>query len=319
MRRAKDGCLTSCLTACDNGVIGCWERAFAPTPIDYDAIAPQLKTGDLFLATACRAGRNSPGQFTISSSPWDHAGIIWREGEELYIIDSCASRYYGNLSRRPLHFGEGAAPSVSAWKLEGGDGPQMMSLRGFIDEQATRPIETSGGTAPWWCSRLGVRPLATPLCADELERVRVSIEALRDMPFQKDDEAVNAAIDLCDCIGLTRNKETRSSLFCSEFVALVYQDAGLLPKEPPGSEYVPADFSLYHGSNCTAFCGCCCLSYLLSSCGVGDLRRDAGSDAGAGKLFAEEIVLKSHPPPSSPTSLGRVKRGRDRGSQAIRL
>ena len=35
-----------------------------------------------------------------------------------------------------------------------------------------------------------------------------------------------------------------------------------------------------------------------------------------GKLFAEEIVLKTQPPPSSPTSLR--KRGRDRGTQSIR-
>ena len=152
----------------------------------------------------------------------------------------------------------------------------------------------------------GIRPLAKPLTESELARLRASIESMRDRPYQKDgkgegSEMTRAAIDLCDCCGIMSNqRETRDSLFCSELVAAMYMDAGLLPAQPPANEYVPSDFSPFHGCNLSALCGCCWITYALGACGVGDMRRASSSDGGAGKLFAGEIVLKAlHPPPGS--------------------
>ena len=39
----------------------------------------------------------------------------------------------------------------------------MYSLRAFIEEQGTRPLEVHPGKTPWYYSRLGIRPLAKPL------------------------------------------------------------------------------------------------------------------------------------------------------------
>jgi hypothetical protein len=293
--------MSSCLAGCDSLTICCWERCYAPTKKSLDAIASPLKTGDLFIACASPTGR-AAGQYAISSSPWDHSGIIWKHDDgELYVIDSGSSRYYKSICRRPLHFGDGAAPADSAWSADG-NGPQMYSLRALIEEQGKRPLEVKAGKTPWYYSRLGVRPLAKPLSGGELQKLRASIESMCDRPYQKDaGEMTSAAVDLCDCCGLTANKgETRDSLFCSELVAALYKDTGLLPAQPPASEYVPSDFSAYHGCNLSALCGCCWLTYALGACGVGDMRRAANSEGGAGKLFAGAIVLKTlHPPVGS--------------------
>ncbi len=292
--------MSGCLSGCDSLTICCWERCYSPKKQSYAAVAPTLKTGDLFIACANPSGR-AAGQYVISSSPWDHVGIIWKHDDgEVYVIDSGSARYYKSLCRRPLHFGEGAAPAGSAWALDG-DGPQMYSLRALIEEQGKRPLEVHEGKTPWFYERMGVRPLAKPLTESELQRLRTSIESMRDKPYQKDaGEMTSAAVDLCDCCGLTANqKETRDSLFCSELVAALYMDAGLLPTQPPSAEYVPSDFSPYHGCNLSAFLGCCWLTYALGACGVGDMRRSS-SESGAGKLFAGELVLKiPHPPAGS--------------------
>lgn len=294
--------MNCCLTCCDSMTIATWEHCFMPKPRDIDEVAPQLQSGDLFLATACPAGRLA-GQYTIGACPWDHAGIIWREGDEVYIIDSCGSRYFPNIVKRPLYFGDGAAPAGSAW-LKEVNGPQMMPLKGFIEATRKGPIEgvDSNPDKIWWNSRMGVRPLAKPLSPSELAKLRASIESMADRPYQKDSdvkgEAINAAVDICDCIGLTANKrESRESLFCSEMVAAAYTDVGLLPQSKFSSEYVPSDFSPYSGSNLSGLCGCCCLSHALGHCGIGDIQRIASSEGGAGRLFAEEIVLATGEPP----------------------
>lgn len=306
-----------CFTCCDNLTISFWEAACAPTALDFDAIAPTLRSGDLFIATANSAGR-TPGQYMISASPWDHVGMIWVENGEVYVIDSGSARYYANLCVRPLHFGAGSAPAGSPWTVAG-DGLQMYPLRAFIEEVGRRPLEVKPGTTPWYYSRMGIRRLAVPLTDAELGRLRASIESLAELPYQKEEhganEATNAAIDVCDCCGLTSNgAESRDSLFCSEFVAAAYMDAGLLPSPPkaqPSCEYVPADFSPYHGSNLSAPCGCCWLSHALGRCGVGDLRRDRGSDAGPGRLYRDELVLRTRAPPLPPPEPGAMvmKRG----------
>ena len=96
MRRAKDGCLTSCLTACDDGVIGCWERAFAPAPVDYDAIAPRLKTGDLFLFSSKHAASHVTKCFT--GSGWDHLGMVVKLSDsQVFILE-----YAGGVFLYPL-------------------------------------------------------------------------------------------------------------------------------------------------------------------------------------------------------------------------
>ena len=294
--------MNACLKTTDNLTIGCWETFFAPAATDFDSLASQLKTGDLYLATADPAGGRIPGQYTISATPWDHVGMIWRHEDKIYVIDSGAFRYYSHLSRRPLHFGDGAAPPDCAWKIDG-SGPQMYPLKEFIEEMAKRPLEVKPGKPSWYYSRIGIRPLAKPLSDGELAKLTASLESMRDAPYQKDEdspgEMTKAAVDLCDCIGLTYNaRESRESLFCSEIVAALYMDAGLIRKDIPSANYVPGEFSKFHGNNLSSLCCCCWASYLLGACGVGDMQRAAGSDAGAGRLFAEEFVLKTSGPPA---------------------
>ncbi len=297
--------MAACLGCCDILTIGCWERFFAPKARELSEVEAQLKTGDLLIACANPTGRIA-GQYAVTSSPWDHVGMIWMHEGVAYVIDSGSSRYYRDICRRPLHFGDGPAPPGSSWSLDG-DGPQMYSLRALIDEQGRRPLEVAPGKTPWYYSRLGVRPLARPLTEGELRRLRMSVETLRDRPYQRSDdeesaaEMTNSAIDICDCCGATANtRERRDSLFCSELVAAFYIDTGLLPKSPPSCEYAPSEFSAFHGCNLAALCGCCCAVYALAACGVGDMRRAARSDGGTGPLFSAEIVLKTpHPPASS--------------------
>ena len=104
-------------------------------------MAPTLKTGDLFIACANPSGR-AAGQYVISSSPWDHVGIIWKHDDgEVYVIDSGSARYYKALCRRPLHFGEGAAPAGSASTLASAECQARIS-------PSSSPLSSSSMPAP---------------------------------------------------------------------------------------------------------------------------------------------------------------------------
>jgi hypothetical protein len=54
-----------------------------------------------------------------------------------------------------------------------------------------------------------------------------------------------AALDCCPCC--ERKHEQRKAKFCSQVVARVLQDAGILPQCPPCNEYLPRDFGLMWG------------------------------------------------------------------------
>ena len=60
-------------------------------------------------------------------------------------------------------------------------------------------------------------------------------------------ELINAAIDvkILD-YELARNEPDLSSIFCGELIAETYQRLGLLGRDTPANEYVPADFGMGH-------------------------------------------------------------------------
>lgn len=277
-----------CLSCYDNCTIGCWDRCFAPKAYDLESCPLTLKTGDVALFRSCAAGRFA-GVNSLGTSPWDHTGIVWVHQGKPYIIDSGSFRYYP-ICKRPLDFdgtdSEGWDPS--------GSGPQMYPLAEFLEEQRKAPLQVPEGKRPWFYDRIGIRPLTRQLSEDELEAMAASIRSMRDMPYEKDSgQMVSAAVDACDCCGAAKNvEEQRSSLFCSEFVAAIYIDAGLLKKTPPACEYAPPDFSRDHGSNCSSFLCCCWLSWCLGRCcGCGDIRRKEG-----GHLFGKVVMLNTPTP-----------------------
>ena len=168
--------------------------------------------------------------------------------------------------------------------------------------QGKAPLQVKEGSKPWYYERLGFRPLTRPLTEEQLAAATASILSMRDRPYEKESgDMVKAAVDLCECCcSCTVNTdERRESLFCSEFVAAVYIDSGLLPKSPVAGEYVPSDFGRDHGCNMSSLCCCCWLSWTLARCcGVGDLRQHGGG----GRLFKKEILLKTPIPPRAGTA-----------------
>lgn len=94
------------------------------------------------------------------------------------------------------------------------------------------PLHVSDGKMPWYYDRIGIRPLTVPLTPTQLDRMTDAIKLYRDRPYQLAEdnpgEMMNAAIDCCDCFCMKNSAEHRDSLFCSELVAAVYMDAGLL-------------------------------------------------------------------------------------------
>ncbi len=111
-----------------------------------------------------------------------------------------------------------------------------------------------------------------------------------------------AAIDLCNCCGVMVNtEEHRESLFCSEFVAALYMDVGVLHPEhhQPADEFVPSDFTRDHGCNLSSLCGCCWWSWCLGrNCGVGEIYRHEDGKLHE-KLFQPEILLQTKAPPAA--------------------
>lgn len=166
--------------------------------------------------------------------------------------------------------------------------------------QGKAPLSVPDGKEPWYYERLGFRSLRKPLSEDQLVALTKSVMTMRDQPYEKESgEMVNAAVDCCECCcHCTANQqERRESLFCSEFVAALYIDAGLLPPKPPAGEYVPSDFSRDHGCNLSSLLCCCWASWVCGRCcGVGDMRSHA--DHGT-KLFGPPMLLQTPIPPRS--------------------
>ena len=229
-----------------------------------------------------------------------------------YVIDSGAARYYG-FCTRPLHFPEDGACDTEAWDPKG-TGVQMYPLATFIEEHGRKPLHVMPGKTPWYYDTIGIRPLATALAPAQQAAMAEAIKQYRDRPYQKDDdnpgEMMNAAIDCCECCWMKNAEEHRDTLFCSELVAAVYMDVGLLPpaKESglPADEYMPSDFSRDHGCNASSLCCSCLFSWW---CGRGcfswgDIRNYSSSNPKGKKqqqlLFQPEIVLES---PDAPASL----------------
>lgn len=300
---------SSCLRFLDSLTIDCWEAAFSPAPVDPDAsMLATLKTGDAVLMAANATGR-TPGLNAISACRWDHVGIVWVHEGRPYVIDSGSIRYF-DFCTEPLRFG---GPATDAWRKVG-SGPQMYCLKDFIAAQGEGPLKGSTGKASpaWYYEIIGVRRLSQPLSPESLGAMRAALEAHRLAPYQRDadgpGEMTRAAVDLCDCLGVTRNATERlTTLFCSELVALLYIEAGLLPPSAhlPSAEYVPSDFARDSGggNNLSSLCCCCWLSWSLGRVCAGGMRNHS---SGEPLFLAEETVLRTPVPPHS-VACGRGK------------
>jgi len=205
----------------DDTVICCLNNScFAPRKAPLEDLKC-LKTGDLMLARSNPTGR-IPGLHTLTSSAWDHVGLVWVHNDEIYIIDSGSFRYYKHLCTRPLHFDK-SAPCKETWKMDA-DGPQMYPLAAFLEAQGRSPLEVHAGKIPWHYELFGFRPLTKPLTEDQLVKLTAAVEKYADLPYQKEEgeavgEMMRATIDTCDCFGScfgigANLAEDRKTLFC---------------------------------------------------------------------------------------------------------
>eukprot|EP00947_MAST-08B_sp_MAST-8B-sp1_P004513 g4513.t1 len=295
---------TSCLECCDLTTILCYEKCWAPRKVDFASIEASIQTGDLLVAGANKTGRVAALN-VLETCPWDHTALLYKHDDgTVYAIDSGSSRYYPELCRRPLYFGPGSTDDPEAWKMDG-TGIQMYPLRQFIEMMNKKPLHVLPGKTHWYYDRMCVRHLREPLTPEELQKWRDAVMRYRDCPYEggikgekiDGSEMTRAAIKICHCCHVMENKEEhRESLFCSEFVAAVYMDVGVLHPDhhQPADAFVPSDFTRHHGCNLSGLCcGCCCSWTLGVCCGVGDMRRFEQGRL-QGKLFGPEVVLHNN-------------------------
>ena len=293
---------TPCLECCDLGTIWCFETCWAGKKIDFASIESSIETGDLLIAGANKTGRVAALN-VLETCPWDHTALLYKHDDgTVWAIDSGSSRYYPSLCRRPLYFGEGCTDDAEAWKMDA-TGIQMYPLRKFIEKMNQTPLCVKPGKTPWYYNRMAIRKLQKPLSTEQLQKWHDAVMLYRDRPYQgnlkgdDDGEMTRAAIKLGHCCGVMRNTEDhRESLFCSEFVAAVYMDIGVLHPDhhAPADEFVPSDFTTHHGCNLSGFCCGCPISWTLARCcGIGDMKRYEDGKLN-GKLFTSEIVLENN-------------------------
>ena len=192
--------------------------------VRYESIRDKLENGDvvLFRSRGAIARLIALGQLLGGKrSRWSHVGIVVHDK---------------NLDQVLLW------ESTTLSKLE--DLETGKRLRGVQTVFLSDRIRSYNG-------KVAVRRLVIPPGHIGLVRVTVAealAEARREFngkPYEK--KHIQLAKAALDRTKLGRNrKQDLSSLFCSELVAEVFQRAGLLPKDPPSSEYAPSDFDQRH-------------------------------------------------------------------------
>lgn len=174
----------------------------------YDAIRPQVDTGDLVLFSG--KGGVSAGIKWFTGCRWSHVGMAVR------IHDWDILLLWESTTLSPVaDVGSGRARQ----------GVQLTPL--------SERVKTYRG-------EMAIRHLAVERTPDMLAALRVFREEVKRRPYEQDKlELLRSAYE--GPLG-THGGEDLSSLFCSELVAEAYQRMGLLPATPPSNEYTPRDF-----------------------------------------------------------------------------
>ena len=295
-------CTSRYLRCLDRCVVNSWECTVAPgRALSFhregfgvtDKYIRTLNTGDIVLFRFSEQATR-PGTFAVSACPWGHVGLIYVEPKsgERYVIDSTGYRHY-DFCVRCLDFG--VTPS-DEWRAS--SGPQMFKFVDFYEAHAKQgghvsktPARGNRPGRPWRVERVAVRRLLKPLDTHQKTALTEEIARLRDTPYEESkEELFNAAVDICDCLGMCRNDGTDpnslKSLFCAELAGHLLMCAGVLdkyPQGPPASEYYLSDFASESGSNVSAPCGCCIFSWMW--------KHSLGSNAGVNKYYGREEVL----------------------------
>jgi len=182
--------------------------------VSLSSIEDEMDSGDVLLFAGNRMLR------WAQCSHWSHIGMVWVKHNE----DGSKQRYVfeGNYG-------------------EGYDGSCLVDL-----EQKIRQYKGGATDVAW-------RPLPKGTLTPEVRaKIDGAIEKFKDVPFDHDlRRGFRAIMDCCMCCesaqeALHGEGGKIHAMFCSELVAAVYQEAGLLlspPNGPPASEYVPRDFS----------------------------------------------------------------------------
>jgi len=186
--------------------------------VPYDSIEDKMDTGDVVLFAGNRILR------WAQCSHWSHIGMVWVKTNE----DGSKEKFIFE-----------ADYGVSKGKAY--DGSLMVPLKKKITEYK------DGATDVAW------RGLAKGTLTPELRaKIDAAVEKYKDVPF---DHSLKRGFNaICDCCMCCENDDEAlhgdggkiHAMFCSEILAAIYQDVGLLPIPPfgpPADEYVPRDFS----------------------------------------------------------------------------
>ena len=183
--------------------------AFILAP-DGAALITSLNTGDLLLFSGHSGTSESIKWMTISN--FSHVGVVLREGAHLHLWESTTLDDIRDRATNTFHQGVQLVPLAE----------RVSSYEGEI---AARRLQ------------------GVTLSRDYLNRFAALRDELKGRPYETSTvEALKAAHDG----PFGENQRNVTSLFCSELAAETYQALGVLDRELPSNEYIPADFSQRH-------------------------------------------------------------------------
>eukprot|EP00931_Biecheleriopsis_adriatica_P054649 TRINITY_DN32180_c0_g1_i1.p1 TRINITY_DN32180_c0_g1~~TRINITY_DN32180_c0_g1_i1.p1 ORF type:complete len:399 (-),score=77.80 TRINITY_DN32180_c0_g1_i1:24-1220(-) len=194
-----------------------WRWALCHKYWKVEEVIDEMQTGDILLFCGTMSTRIG-GQ-----AHWSHAGIVLRDTEGHQGPPGLLYVFEANFDR---------------------PGWNHCDIRLLREKLETYK---KGATDIAW------RPLKCEGREEEVRRaVADSIFRHRGSPYDHDLQRMAlAAIDFCPCFEVRRRGSARD-MFCSQAVAQVLQDAGVIPgppEGPPACEYLPRDFGIVPSGN----------------------------------------------------------------------
>jgi len=209
------GLVLNIISCCFCHVVPNWCFAFKRGRTDYDDIEGELKSGDLMLFCGSAQFR------ALGTSYWSHAGVVFRD-----------------------HYGEQGPPGL-LYIFEANTGRPGW---GHSDLRLCREkiLTYKDGTVD-----VAWRPLVG-VSDQQRERIGAAVARHRGALYDHSlARMVLGALDCCPCLE-EADDAGRVEMFCSQIVAAVWQDMGVLPgppEGPPSGEYLPRDFDTVPGFN----------------------------------------------------------------------
>jgi len=214
-------CLNWCCVwrwvCCHGPPVGCCRRYCS-----FDYIEPLVETGDIFLFSGTKEIRLCTG------SHWSHMGIALHDTEGQFGPKGFKYVFEENFG------------------FPGWEHADLRLLREKVTTYKKGRVD------------IGWRSLKVD--AETRKVIAHSIARHRGAPYEHNLARMTLAmLDCCPCceMGIERDtNDDRHTMFCSEIVACVLQDAHLLPREPhgpPPHEYIPRDFDGTWGGNLESY------------------------------------------------------------------